>query len=111
MFGQNARELRGRVNAGMTPAQAPAATTTGAALLGIKESLGRISPGYYADITAVEGDPLSDIEVVINPVEWVMKNGAVVVDKQIRRECRELGLWQSKKNLTMQTAGEHFCAI
>jgi len=34
-----------------------------------------------ADIVAVEGDPLADIQVVLNNVRWVMKAGAVVVDK------------------------------
>jgi imidazolonepropionase-like amidohydrolase len=31
---------------------------------------------------AVEGDPLSDIQVVIDKVRWVMKDGQVVVDKR-----------------------------
>ena len=39
-------------------------------------------PGYLADIVAVKGDPLSDIDVVINNVKWVMKDGKVVVDKR-----------------------------
>ncbi len=66
----------------MTPAQAlEAATTTGAALLNMENSLGKIAPGYYADIVAVKGDPLSDVNVIINHVEWVMKGGTVVVDR------------------------------
>jgi imidazolonepropionase-like amidohydrolase len=82
MFGQNTRELGWFVKAGMTPRQAlAAATTNGAALLGMEKSLGAIAPGYYADIVAVEGDPLADINVAINKVRWVMKSGAVVVDK------------------------------
>ena len=52
-----------------------------AALLGKEKSLGTIAPGYFADIVAVEGDPLTDINIVINNVRWVMKGGAVVVDK------------------------------
>ena len=82
MFGQNTRELGWFVKAGMTPAEALAtATTNGAALLGMEQSLGKLAAGFYADIVAVEGDPLADIEVVINKVRWVMKGGTVAVDK------------------------------
>ena len=80
--GENARELGWFVKAGMTPEQALAtATTNAAALLGREKELGMIAPGYFADIVAVEGDPLKDINVVINNVRWVMKGGAVVFDK------------------------------
>ena len=81
-FGENTRELEWFVKAGMTPAQALAtATTNGAALLGMEKNLGAIAPGYYADIVAVEGDPLTDIGAVVHGVRWVMKGGRVVVDK------------------------------
>ena len=81
MFGQNTRELGWFIKAGMTPAQALAtATTIPAALLGHAKDLGALAPGYFADIVAVDGDPLADINVVINNVRWVMKGGAVVVD-------------------------------
>ena len=82
MFGENTRELGWFVKAGMTPEQAlRAATANGAELLGMEKSLGAIRPGFLADIAAVEGDPLADIEVVIQKVRWVMKGGAVVVDR------------------------------
>ena len=82
MFGQNTRELAWFVKAGMTPAQAlAAATTTPAALLGMDKSLGAIAPGFFADIVAVEGDPIADVNAVINGVRWVMKGGAVIVDR------------------------------
>src|ERR1035438_6205537 len=62
MFGENTRELGWFVKAGMTPQQAlAAATTNGAALLGQEKSLGAVAPGYFADIVAVEGNPLDDI--------------------------------------------------
>ncbi len=82
MAGENTRELGALVKAGMTPAQAlAAATTTNAAMLGKEKTLGALAPGYFADIVAVEGDPLADVNVTINNVRWVMKGGAVVVDK------------------------------
>src|SRR4029077_7665701 len=82
MFGENTRELGWFVKAGMTPEQAlRAATVNGAELLGMEKSLGAIRPGMLADMVAVEGDPLADVEVVIQKVRWVMKGGAVVVDR------------------------------
>jgi imidazolonepropionase-like amidohydrolase len=82
MFGQNTRELGWYVKAGMTPAQAlAAATTNGAAILGQENKLGKLAPGYYADVVAVEGDPLANIDAAIHGVKWVMKGGKVVVDK------------------------------
>jgi imidazolonepropionase-like amidohydrolase len=83
MFGENTRELGWFVKAGMSPAQSLATATTNAAeLLGMPTKLGKIAPGYYADIVGVEGDPLRDIDVVIDKVRWVMKGGVVVVDKR-----------------------------
>jgi imidazolonepropionase-like amidohydrolase len=82
-FGENTRELARFVDAGMTPAQAIAAATTGgAALLGMDKTLGAVAPGYLADLVAGEGDPLNDIHTLIRGVRWVMKDGKVVVDKR-----------------------------
>ena len=82
MFGENTRELGWFVKAGMTPEEAlKAATVNGAELLGQERSLGALLPGYFADVVGVDGDPLSDIQVAIDKVRWVMKGGAVVVDK------------------------------
>src|SRR5437762_1847336 len=76
MFGQNTRELEWFVKAGMTPAQALAtATTTAAELLGQGDRLGRLAPGFTADIVAIDGRPLADIHDVIAGVRWVMKDG------------------------------------
>jgi imidazolonepropionase-like amidohydrolase len=80
MFGQNTRELEWFVKAGMTPAQALAtATTVPAELLDRKDRLGRIAPGFAADLVAIDGHPLDDIHDVIAGVRWVMKDGKVVV--------------------------------
>jgi imidazolonepropionase-like amidohydrolase len=81
-FGENTRELEWFVKAGMTPAQALAtATANGAALLGREKELGAVAPGYFADLVAVEGDPLANIGAVVHRVRWVMKGGRVVVDR------------------------------
>jgi len=81
-FGQNTRELAWFVKAGMTPEQAlRVATANGAELLGQQADLGDAIPGKFADLIAVEGDPLADIDVVITKVRGVMKGGAVVVTR------------------------------
>ncbi|PYU84443.1 MAG: amidohydrolase family protein [Acidobacteria bacterium] len=83
MFGQNTRELGWFVKAGMTPEQAlRTATSNAAELLGKEKELGAVAAGYFADLVAVEGDPLTDVNVVLNRVKWVMKGGAVMVDKR-----------------------------
>ena len=83
MFGQNTSELGWMVKAGMSPAQALAtATTIPAKMLGREKELGAIAPGYFADIVAVDGDPLKDVSVIIERVRWVMKGGAVVVPRR-----------------------------
>jgi imidazolonepropionase-like amidohydrolase len=81
MFGQNTWELGHFVKAGMTPAQAlNSATTIGAEVLGMPDRIGKVAPGYFADIVAVQGDPLTDVNATIKGVKWVMKGGKVVVD-------------------------------
>ena len=81
-FGLNMRELTWFVKLGMTNEQAmQSATTQAAEMLGMEKSLGSLAPGYFADIVALEGDPLADINVAVKGVRWVMKGGNVVVDK------------------------------
>jgi imidazolonepropionase-like amidohydrolase len=85
MFGENTRELGWFVKAGMTPEQAlQTATGNAATLLGKEKEFGAVAQGYLADLVAVEGDPLVDINVVLHNVKWVMKSGDVVVDKTRR---------------------------
>jgi imidazolonepropionase-like amidohydrolase len=83
MFGQNTRELGWFVKAGMTPAQALAtATTIPAQLLGMDQRIGRIAPGFLADVVAIDGNPLEQIDTLFTGVRWVMKDGRVVVDRR-----------------------------
>ena len=64
--------------AGLSPLQIiRSATTSAAELLGAADRLGSIDPKKFADLIAVEGDPLSDIGA-LERVRWVMKGGKVV---------------------------------
>ena len=58
------------------------ATGKAADLLGMTGEIGVVAPGALADLTAVAGDPLADVNVTLNGVTWVMKGGQVVVDKR-----------------------------
>jgi imidazolonepropionase-like amidohydrolase len=75
--GTNADEFRLMVAAGMTPAQALLAATREAAdLLGQLQDFGTISTGKRADIIAVRGNPLNDVEL-LKSVGFVMKDGVI----------------------------------
>jgi imidazolonepropionase-like amidohydrolase len=72
-----AREFSFYVNYGMTPMQAiQSATTVAADLLDKRGQIGEISKGAFADIIAVDGDPLQKIDVM-EKVVFVMKDGKV----------------------------------
>ncbi len=72
-----AKEFSYMVQWGMTPMQAiKSATTVAAELLDMKGKIGEISPGAFADVIAVKGDPLADISV-LEHVAFVMKDGKV----------------------------------
>ncbi len=80
--GENARELKLMVAYGMSPRQAlQAATSIAAAVLRKDKELGRIAPGYLADLVAVKGDPLADISAIERPA-LVVKDGRVAVDRR-----------------------------
>lgn len=76
--GKNANEIIALTLVGMTPLQAiRAATLNASELMGWQDRVGAIEAGKYADLIAVEGDPLSDV-TVIQQVKFVMKGGKVV---------------------------------
>jgi imidazolonepropionase-like amidohydrolase len=75
--GENAKEFVYMVEAGMPPLEAiRGATLHAAELIGRKEQLGSVEPGFRADLIAVEGDPLKDVSV-LQRVRFVMKEGLV----------------------------------
>ena len=47
----------------------------------MRDDLGSATPGHLADLVAVDGDPLADIQVAIGHVRGVMKGGKVVVKR------------------------------
>jgi imidazolonepropionase-like amidohydrolase len=72
------KEFGALVRGGMTPIEAlRAATVNGAELTGRLKDIGTLEPGKFADIVAVDGDPLSDISVM-EKVVFVMKGGEVI---------------------------------
>ena len=76
--GLNAHEFAVMVKLGLTPLQAvQAATINDADLLGWSDKIGTIEPGKWADIIAVDGDPLADV-TTLERVKFVMKGGEVV---------------------------------
>lgn len=79
--GWNAKQFGHMVRWGLTTMQAiQAATVNAADLLGWSDSVGAIVPGRYADLIAVDGDPLQDV-TILERVSFVMKGGVVVVSK------------------------------
>lgn len=76
--GRNANEFIGRVeHCGQTPMEAlVSAGKIAAEALDMSDQLGRLAPGYDADIIALDGDPLEDITAV-QRVVFVMRGGVV----------------------------------
>lgn len=75
--GENAREFEYMVEAGMPEMEAiQSATITPAKILNLENKIGQINPGFYADIIAVENNPVEDISTLKNVV-FVMKEGKI----------------------------------
>lgn len=76
--GKNAQEIVAMTKLGLPPIEAIRAATTNAAdLMGWGEDVGSLEVGHYADLIAVDGDPLADI-TVLQRIKFVMKGGMVV---------------------------------
>ena len=80
--GTQSRELELMVQYGMSPADVLRADLlNGAKLLGWSGQIGELKPGLYADIIAIQGNPLEDI-TTLRKVNFVMKNGAIIKQKE-----------------------------
>jgi len=76
--GLNAHELAVYVSLGMSPLQAiQSATINDADLLGWSDKIGTLEAGKWADLIAIDGDPLQDV-TILEHVKFVMKGGDVV---------------------------------
>jgi imidazolonepropionase-like amidohydrolase len=76
--GQNAHQFKSLLELGLTPAQVIRMATVNAAdLLGWSDRVGTLTPGHFADLIAVDGDPLTDV-TELERVRFVMKGGVVV---------------------------------
>jgi imidazolonepropionase-like amidohydrolase len=78
--GMNGRQFAHMVRWGMTPLQAIQSATVNAADLLGWTMVGAIAPGKYADLVAVDGDPLKDV-TLLEKIPFVMKGGEVVVSR------------------------------
>jgi imidazolonepropionase-like amidohydrolase len=75
--GDNAKQFEKMVEWGMKPIDAiQAATISAADLIGWTDKVGSLEKGHYADLIAVDGNPLADVKILEN-VKFVMKGGAI----------------------------------
>lgn len=81
----NALEIQYLVEAGLTPMQAlQAATQWAARCVGLERDVGAVEKGRLADVVVVDGNPLDDVKVLLDParIALVIKGGAVAVDRR-----------------------------
>jgi imidazolonepropionase-like amidohydrolase len=77
--GLNAYEFNCLVEAGLSPMDAiVAGTKNGAEVMGLEEKIGTLEVGKLADLVAVDGNPLENIQL-LNDVKFVMKGGEIIV--------------------------------
>src|SRR5579863_10423791 len=89
--GKNANELLGMTKFGLSPLEAiQAATVNAAELLSWEDKVGALEPALYADVIAVDGDPLADI-TELQRVKFVMKGGTVVRDEISKNQETSMG--------------------
>ena len=85
------KEVEALVRGGMTTLQAlQAATINGAALLNWSDRIGTIEPGKFADIIAIDGDPIQDIKA-IEKVVFVMKDGVTFKNDLAAKTAPDMG--------------------
>ena len=103
--GRNAREIEFLVRAGLSPMQAlKAATGTAARILGKEGTIGALTPGAYADLLVVDGNPLEDVRVLGDPerIRLVVLEGRAVAGRAIDRRPKSpapfpVTLWQPRE--------------
>src|SRR5215467_1611777 len=89
--GRNAREIEFLVRAGLSPLEAiKAATGTAARILGKEGTIGALTPGAFADLLVVDGNPLEDVRVLGDPerISLVVQEGRAVAGRAIDRSNR-----------------------
>src|SRR5262245_5657640 len=88
---KNALEIVYLVEAGLTPMQAlRAATQWAAQCLGLERDLGTVQEGRLADLVVVDGNPLDDVKILLEPerIQLVLKGGTVCADRRPAHSAR-----------------------
>ena len=80
--GDNGKQMAYMVKWGLSPLQAiQTSTINNAALFGLENDIGQIKDGFYADIIAVKGNPLENIDE-LETIRFVMKDGDVILSDE-----------------------------